>query len=205
MALSSRGQSNASQLSIPWRFAKSHTYDAHTNPNGLISFATAENWLVQKELHDYATKIQIPRAAFRYAFSTGGGPRLPSAFAKHINECFEPYWQVEGGDIMITAAATSMHEVLGYSLCAAGEGILTSRPYYGRFEIDFGNKVGVELVAADTDHEDCFQEGVVDAFEKALRESEKAGVKVRAVLVINPHNPLGQCKTIGSAFRKYDD
>ncbi|KAF3035954.1 hypothetical protein E8E12_006340 [Didymella heteroderae] len=193
MALSHRGQANAAQLSIPWRFARAHNYDPITNPGGLISFATAENCLIQKEMHDFITKVPIPQAALRYAFSTGGGPRLPVAFANHINEYFAPHEQVRGDDVKITAAATALHDVLAYNLCAEGEGVLTSRPYYGRFEIDFVNKAGVKLVPVDTDHANCFEQGVIEAFEEQLRKSENKGVRIRAVLVVNPHNPLGKC------------
>ncbi|KAJ4991688.1 ACC synthase [Stagonosporopsis vannaccii] len=193
MALSPRGQANAHQLSIPWRFAKAHTYDPITNPHGLISFATAENCLIQKELHDFISKVPVPPASFRYAFSTGGGPRLPAAFATHINEYFSPHWAVGGDEVKVTAAATGLHDVLAYSLCETGEGILTSRPYYGRFEIDFGNKAGVRVVPVDTDHEECFSEDIVSAFEKKLKQSNEQGIRIRAVLVVNPHNPLGKC------------
>lgn len=55
--LSTRGQANADQLEIPWRFARGTTYDPDTNPNGLISFGTAENALVQEELEDFASKV----------------------------------------------------------------------------------------------------------------------------------------------------
>lgn len=192
MALSTRGKANADQCSIPWRSALPHTYDPNTNPSGLISFATAENWLVQSELCAFTSNVHISSEAYRYAFSTAGGPRLPSAFAAHMNECFDPYWELNGEDIKVSAAATSMHDILAYSLCAGGEGILTSRPYYGRFELDFGNKAGAKLVTVDTDHEGCFDEGVVEVFQRTLRKSEIDGVKTSAMLVINPHNPLGQ-------------
>ncbi|KAF1933589.1 PLP-dependent transferase [Didymella exigua CBS 183.55] len=195
MALSPRGHANAAQLSIPWRFAKPHTYDPITNPRGLISFATAENCLFQRELHDFVAEVPIPQAALRYAFGTGGGSRLPSAFAAHIHEYFAPHELVRGEDVKITAAATGLHDVLAFSLCAEGEGVLTSRPYYGRFEIDFGNKSGVRLVPVDTDHEDCFETGVVNAFERKLEECERQNISIRAVLVVNPHNPLGRCYT----------
>jgi 1-aminocyclopropane-1-carboxylate synthase len=98
---------------------------------------------------------------------------------------------ITSSDIKLTAAATALHDILAYSLCAPGEGILTTKPYYGRFEIDFGNKAGVHVVAADTDHETCFNEDVVDVLEAKMLESERAGVKIRAVLIVNPHNPLG--------------
>jgi bifunctional pyridoxal-dependent enzyme with beta-cystathionase and maltose regulon repressor activities len=69
---------------------------------------------------------------------------------------------------------------------------LTSKPYYGRFELDFGNKSGVTLIGADTDHETCFDEDAVHAFEKTFQECTEEGVVVRAVLIVNPHNPLGK-------------
>jgi 1-aminocyclopropane-1-carboxylate synthase len=78
-------------------------------------------------------------------------------------------------------------------LCSPGEAILTTKPYYGRFELDFGNEAGVTLVAAETDHEKCFGEDVVVALEQKLEECEKEGVKIRALLIVNPHNPLGSC------------
>jgi 1-aminocyclopropane-1-carboxylate synthase len=190
--LSTRGHSNADQLDIPWRFLPTtKPYDPDNYPEGVISFATAENALVQKELEDFANKVYIPGQAFRYAYCTGGGPQLPSAFATHMNEYFNPYKPISGTDIKVTAAATALHDILAFSLAAPGEGILTSRPYYGRFEIDFYNKAGVHLVAADTDHQTCFDETVVEAFETALLESEQRGVKIRALLIVNPHNPLG--------------
>ncbi|KAH7087446.1 pyridoxal phosphate-dependent transferase [Paraphoma chrysanthemicola] len=191
--LSTRGQSNADQLDIPWRFAQGTTFDAETNPNGIISFATAENALVQKELEDFASKVHIPGAGFRYAYCTSGGPRLPTAFATHINEYFNPFHRISGTDVKVTAAATALHDILAYSLCAPGEAILTSKPYYGRFEIDFGNKAGVRLVAAETDHESCFAEEVVRGFEEMVQECMREGGRVRAVLIVNPHNPLGRC------------
>jgi hypothetical protein len=33
------------------------TYDAHTNPEGLISFATAENALMKDELEKFANNV----------------------------------------------------------------------------------------------------------------------------------------------------
>jgi 1-aminocyclopropane-1-carboxylate synthase len=58
--LSTRGQANSDQLDIPWQFAKGTTYDPDTNPDGLISFATAENALMQRDLEDFARKVRLP-------------------------------------------------------------------------------------------------------------------------------------------------
>ena len=127
---------------------------------------------------------------YRYSTS-GGGPRFPAALARHLNEYFEPHEPLVGDDIKVTSTATALHEVLAFSLAEPGDGILTSRPYYGRFELDFGNKAGVKVVAPETYAETCFQPGVVHAFEEALVRSNTNGIRIRALLVVNPHNPLG--------------
>lgn len=68
-----------------------------------------------------------------------------------------------------------------------------SRPIYGRFELDFGNEQGVKIIYVDTAAEDSLNPGVIDAFEDALQKASKDGIKVRAVLIVNPSNPLGWC------------
>lgn len=73
-----------------------------------------------------------------------------------------------------------------------GDGILLSRPCYGRFEIDFGFESGLHAVWADTQGETCFDPDVVEAFEQALVKSNTAGVKIKTLLIVNPHNPLGK-------------
>ena len=128
-----------------------------------------------------------------YKYSSAGGPRFPAALAAHLNEYFQPHEPLVGSDIGITSAVTALHEVLAYSLAEPGEGILTSRPYYGRFELDFGNKAQLKLVSPETYAETCFQPDVVEAFEEALIKSNAEGVKIRALFVVNPHNPLGEC------------
>lgn len=72
-----------------------------------------------------------------------------------------------------------------------GDAILVSRPMYGRFEIDFGIQAGVSIVYADTEPEEAFSPEVVQKFEDALVKSETEGRRIRAVLIVNPNNPVG--------------
>ena len=113
--------------------------------------------------------------------------------AQHLNEYFKPARLLDGSEIRVTGAATAMHELLGWAVGDPNDGILTSKPVYGRFELDFGNKAGLQMVYADTTAESSFDITVVDAFEKTLAESSAAGVKIRALLIINPNNPVGRC------------
>lgn len=120
-----------------------------------------------------------------------GGPRFPVAMAAHINEYFEPFLPVRPEQIITGAGLTSIHDMVGLSLGDPGDGILVSRPVYGRFELDFGNTADLHIVYADMDGIDPFSSSVVEKYQEALNVSEQAGIKIKALLIVNPHNPLG--------------
>ena len=81
--------------------------------------------------------------------------------------------------------------MLALSFGDPGEGILVSSPMYGRFELDFGNTAGLEIVYADMGDTDPFSEDAVGNYQAALEKSAKRGVNIKALLIVNPHNPLG--------------
>ncbi|KAL5389202.1 hypothetical protein DPSP01_002515 [Paraphaeosphaeria sporulosa] len=97
---------------------------------------------------------------------------------------------MSGEQIKITGTATALHEAFGSSIADPGQGIMTSRPYYGRFELDFGLKAGLKMVAADTPLGTCLQPDVVDAFEQTSQKAKAGSIEIRAVLIINPQNRL---------------
>lgn len=123
-----------------------------------------------------------------------GGPLFPVAMATHINEYFLPHTVVKAEQILTTVGLTPMHSLLAHSLGDPGDGILVTRPIYGRFELDFGNVADLEIVYVEMDSIDPFEIGVVGCYEKAFERAAKEGVKIRALLIVNPHNPLGKNK-----------
>lgn len=86
--------------------------------------------------------------------------------------------------------------MLGFNLAERGEGILVNRPVYGRFELDYGVEAGVEIVYADTTTDEAFTPNSVAKYEHALIQAEARGIKIRAVLFVNPHNPVGVYMTL---------
>lgn len=147
---------------------------------------------MNEELSQYiATNISIPAAAYTYRFSTNGGPQFPIVMAAHLNEYFNPHSPVTADQILSAAGLTAIHEMVGLSLGDPGDGVLVSRPYYGRFELDFGNTAGLRLVPVSMEGRDLFSAVVVEQYQKALNESVAAGVHIKALLIVNPHNPLG--------------
>ena len=86
-----------------------------------------------------------------------------------------------------------MIDLLVSCLADAGDGILVAKPFYNGFSASFECRnevipVGVELVEGS-------EAGLcaIGAFEKALLESERNGVQIRAIMLCNPNNPLGFC------------
>lgn len=49
------------------------------------------------------------------------------------------------------------------------------------------------MVNVPFDGHDQFAPSVAKYYENALVDAEKQGIKVRALMLCNPHNPLGQC------------
>ncbi|RBA16596.1 hypothetical protein FPRO05_01320 [Fusarium proliferatum] len=189
--LSQRATEAVGGLDLPWRFAPRGDYDADHNPDGLISFGTAEHALVTKDLKEFTDKnVTISLTDFLYRGSHAGGSRFPKALAAHLNEYLQPCSPVTPDMIRCVGAATAMHDILAWGVADPGDGVLTSRPVYGRFELDFGNMSQVRVVYPNNKIEEAFQDGIVEKFEEALLRSRKAGVNVKMVIIVNPHNPL---------------
>ncbi|KAK4865261.1 hypothetical protein LT330_001884 [Penicillium expansum] len=178
--LSSRGSENVSELAKPWRFSLTQTYDPEKNPTGLISFGMAENVVFTKDSVSY--RSSAPTAV-----------RLPAAAAVHLNNILNPHTPIYPDDIFVADSPTSLGSMLGYSLAEPEDGILVSRPVYGRFELDYGVESGVKMVYADTSVEEAFSPSSVEKYELALKAAKERGQKIRAVLLVNPHNPVGRC------------
>ncbi|EYE91065.1 pyridoxal phosphate-dependent aminotransferase [Aspergillus ruber CBS 135680] len=196
--LSSRGASRAEMLDIPWRYAAPHTYDKETNPTGTISFGMAEHGPMRTEIANYINqKVTFTPDSVGYRPSPPSSTRLPAALSTHLHEILHPHpsntTSLTPETIFVASSATALGHMLGFSIAEPGDGILVSRPVYGRFELDYGVEAGVEMVYADNDVEEGFEPGVVGAFESALRAAGERGVRIRGVLIVNPHNPVGRC------------
>jgi 1-aminocyclopropane-1-carboxylate synthase len=147
---------------------------------------------VQTELEDYvANNVRIPGAAFAYSYSTSGGLLFPSTLANFLNVHFSPHTPILPSHMLIGAGTTSVENMLAFTLGDVGDGILVSSPIYGRFELDFGNEAGLKIMYAEMGEVDSFEEDVVGCFEKTMEKAKRDGTSIRALLISNPSNPLG--------------
>ncbi|KAJ5567671.1 Pyridoxal phosphate-dependent transferase major region subdomain 2 [Penicillium sp. DV-2018c] len=195
--LSPRGLKNVEELSIPWRFSLTQTYDPEKNPTGLISFGMAENKPMRAEITKYTNeKVTFTQDSISYRSSAPTAARLPEAAAAHLNKILNPHVPIDPEQVLVADSATSLGSMLGYNLASSGDGILVNRPVYGRFELDYGVEAGVKIVYADTDAEEAFTPASVEKYQLALDAAEESGMKIRALLLVNPHNPVGRCYSV---------
>lgn len=110
-----------------------------------------------------------------------------------MTEYLKPHLPIEPEQVRSTSSCTALHDMLSWAIADPGEAILLNRPVYGRFELDFTNRSQVKILYADTDAETCLQESAVQKYEEAITNAAAAGIAVRAILIVNPNNPLGQC------------
>jgi aspartate/methionine/tyrosine aminotransferase len=107
--------------------------------------------------------------------------------------------------IVLCNGAGSAVNNLCFCLGEPGDGILTGRPfyvgflpdieYYAKFKlvgVSFARLDAVDGQTSDTRLLDPLSLEAVDCYERALLEAEQRGTKIRALLLSNPHNPLGR-------------
>ncbi|KAL8128564.1 LOW QUALITY PROTEIN: hypothetical protein V2J09_017719 [Rumex salicifolius] len=92
--------------------------------------------------------------------------------------------------IVLTAGATAANELLTFILADPGDALLVPTPYYPGFDRDLRWRTGVKIVPIVCESSNNF-EITPAALEAAYQSAEAMNVRVRAVLITNPSNPLG--------------
>ncbi|KAG0098009.1 hypothetical protein BGZ93_001391 [Podila epicladia] len=166
------------------RKVNSNKYDAVANPSGIINLGVAENQLMTKEL----TEI-----LFGYGESPSGSKKLREHFANNIfNRYFNPVEPVSFDQMVLSAGCSATVDNFTFCVCDPGEGILITTPFYGGFNTDIMAKSKAKVVVCDLGDCSPFDIGHVDLMQNALHRAESEGIKVKAVVLSNPHNPLGR-------------
>ncbi|KNG89221.1 hypothetical protein ANOM_002139 [Aspergillus nomiae NRRL 13137] len=173
------------------------------NPDGTIILRLAENSLLHDEMGQLIKEqiTVLPLSHLTYSTGPRGSRRLRRAAAAFLNEDFHSRQTITQDNIFITPGLASAVDALTWAICNDGDGILIPQPYYNGFGFDVLNRsngqvIGVkyEGVEGFSGLDDLFRPDVNKrALEVALREAKKNGIAIRALIISNPHNPLGRC------------
>lgn len=195
MELSHRAQAyaNASAKYLMWSIIQD-LWHPEDNPTGYLSLGVAENTLMSKSIIRHIQEnFALPSQSLTYGDGTTGSRRLKKAMANFLTEHLKSHAPLEMNDITITNGCSASIEHLAWALSNPGEGILLGRPYFRGFLSSMTLRTGVKVVPVSFDKIDPFTSEGVDCYEAALIQSQKAGVRISAIMLCNPHNPTGRC------------
>ncbi|SPB46670.1 unnamed protein product [Aspergillus niger] len=163
----------------------------------------AENSLMHKEVGEFLRAQMNVSPVEHLTYSTGprGSRRLRRAAAAFLTERFHSQKPITYHNILVTPGLASAIDGITFVICNEGDGILIPQPLYNGFKVDILNRSNVRVVGVKyegiegfTGLDDLFLPDVNKvALETALRQAKDEGINIRALLVSNPHNPLGRC------------
>uniref|UniRef100_A0A673WI52 1-aminocyclopropane-1-carboxylate synthase-like protein 1 n=1 Tax=Salmo trutta TaxID=8032 RepID=A0A673WI52_SALTR len=160
-------------------------YQHTDNPNGIINMGTSENKLCYDLLHKRMTQpdmLHIDPALLQYPDWKG-----------HLYLCVLV-------QVVVMNGCGSLFSSIATVLCDPEDAILIPTPFYGVITEDVHLYSSVRLFHV---HLDCEPSGsdsrpfhlTVDKLEEAMRKAISEGLNVRAMVLVNPHNPLADVYT----------
>ncbi|CEJ93789.1 hypothetical protein VHEMI09358 [[Torrubiella] hemipterigena] len=171
--------------------ALANLWDAKTNPDGYLSLGVAENTLQHELLSKHIHKnLAVPNEAFTYG---DGCKDLGDSMARFLNRKLNPVKPLERSHIVITNGCTVGIEHAAWLFTDPGEAILLGRPYYTAFLDDATLRTGSKIAEVSFKGTDALGPGCVERYEKEIDNIEARGERVGALILCNPHNPLGRC------------
>lgn len=121
-----------------------------------------------------------------------GSDRLLSRLSAFYASYLRPRSPVEPEHLITMNGVTSALSHLAASISDVGDSWLATKPMYYSFVRDLGAFSKVGLVSVDVADGQHGEMGEVEACEAELQRRERAGgSKISAILLCNPHNPLG--------------
>ncbi|KAF2999666.1 hypothetical protein E8E13_001012 [Curvularia kusanoi] len=131
--------------------------------------------------------------ALTYLDGPFGSKRLRQAMAGFVNARFRPASIVTTNEVSFVAGVTALNQIMARCLAEENEGLLLGMPIYGSFVPDLQTTSKCKLIYTPFGEVDQFSAGTADCYERALQEAQRNGTKVCALVIANPHNPLGRC------------
>ena len=159
-----------------------------------MTLGVADNALLQDRLtHRVNRCSDVPRQLLTYNNGPSGSLRCKRAISSLLNRHLSPITPIETADLVVTNGVSAATEHCSWALCDPGDGILLGRPYYRSFLKDLGTRPNVQVVPVSFGIRDPLDVSSVAEYERALLSSLQKGVKIKAIMLCNPHNPLGRC------------
>ncbi|XP_058039369.1 1-aminocyclopropane-1-carboxylate synthase-like protein 1 [Ahaetulla prasina] len=173
-------------------------FDADQNPQGILNFGTSENKLCFDLLQERLSKPDmnyLEPHLLQYS-DTQGIKSFREEIAKFLTEYANASVPLDPEQIIVMNGCCAVFATLSTVLCDPGDGYLIPTPYYGGINSKtwlYGGMqpIHVPLFSEVADKGSQPFQLTVEKLEAAYQGARKKGIRVRALILINPHNPLG--------------
>ncbi|XP_011474604.1 1-aminocyclopropane-1-carboxylate synthase-like protein 1 isoform X2 [Oryzias latipes] len=177
-------------------------HDSH-NPDGILNLGTSENKLCFDLLHTRLTKpdmLHVDPSMLQYPDWTGHA-FLRDEVAKFLTHyCCSPK-PLKADNVVVMNGCGSLFSCIAAVICDPEDAVLIPTPFYGVITEDLHLYSNVKLFHVPLD---CEADGkdsrpfhlTVERLEEALKSAKQQGVIIRAIILMNPHNPLADVYTI---------
>uniref|UniRef100_A0A8C8RR89 Aminotransferase class I/classII large domain-containing protein n=1 Tax=Pelusios castaneus TaxID=367368 RepID=A0A8C8RR89_9SAUR len=182
-------------------------YDEDKNPNGIINFGTSENKLcfdlMSKRLTQSDMNIMEP-PLLQYP-DWKGHMFLREEVARFLTYYCKAPAPLKAENVIVLNGCGSLFSALATVLCDPGEAVLIATPFYGGITQSVFLYGNIKLVYAYLDSKITgtstrpFQL-TVDKLEKALQDARSEGISVKALILLNPQNPLGDLYSLSELW-----
>ncbi|KAG9467953.1 1-aminocyclopropane-1-carboxylate synthase-like protein 1 [Eleutherodactylus coqui] len=173
-------------------------YDEDKNPNGIINFGTSENKLcfdlMSKRLTQSDMNVIEP-PLLQYP-DWKGHNFLREEVARFLTYYCKAPAPLNSENVVILNGCGSLFSALAAVLCDPGDAILIATPFYGGITQSIFLYSGIKLVYVHLESKVTppgtrpFQL-TVPKLESTLQTAKEEGTIIKAMILINPHNPLG--------------
>ncbi|XP_029992952.1 1-aminocyclopropane-1-carboxylate synthase-like protein 1 [Sphaeramia orbicularis] len=203
--LSNRGNSIRQHQGILQEGYAKYGMDRHhdtDNPNGIINMGTSENKLCYDLLHKRLTKpdmLHINPSLLQYSDWTGHA-FLREEVAKFLSHyCCSPR-PLKADSVVVMNGCGSLFSSIAAVICDPKDAILIPTPFYGVITEDLHLYSDVRLFHVPLDPEGNDKGSrpfqlTVGKLEDGLKRAKQEGFIIRAVILMNPHNPLAEIYT----------
>uniref|UniRef100_A0A914EMD1 Aminotransferase class I/classII domain-containing protein n=1 Tax=Acrobeloides nanus TaxID=290746 RepID=A0A914EMD1_9BILA len=170
---------------------------------GKRSYATtpgcsASNVLPTDLVHEKFDKInwsQYDKTELSFYPQIGRELSTRESIARFVNKfCFKNQLDhiVTPDSLVVVPGLTSANDLVAQVIFDEGDAMITPAPYYYRYLNDFADRGLIHIIGVPT----IFGESTtptlnVEVFEEKLQETQKQGINVKALLLVNPTNPEG--------------
>ncbi|CAI7658003.1 unnamed protein product [Penicillium manginii] len=176
--------------SLSW--LSDHASAEPTPPKGVLEMDMAENWLVRPDILPLikdAILLDLNQQDLSYSQELGGPPGLLHVSASFFNRFFSPRVAVLPEHIVTSTGCSSAIETLIFAICDTGNGILLETPMWDGFAVTSKLRNNVRIVPVSYSKRPQNAADIINHYSEAMK---MATCPIRALILCNPHNPLGQ-------------